>query len=382
MSSASGHGADAAELGVKSQEQQSLILQSLAEPEVDSAGAAKRVSELREARASRRKMLGGSAAVFLLLIAGGTWLLLRDSSPESVLADRSDESLLRSTTTTTSATPPSIAVTTSLIPPPLTVPATAPASTLPAVAPVSSDAVPPSTATPVRNQPMTAELVVSTNQIAAGSVIEAKLRWSDPDLAAGYSAPHQVENWGDPVVSVAVSPTPIQPCESAGAPAQGETVSRFSYSTPGQYLLKMTLDTCAGQGSYAERVERTQIITVLPPRFSNPSSPDSQDVAGQAFAVALSTLPGAAPFPALSSATAEYFPTDSAASPLPVRVNSEVQQFTVSGTASVFVVPSNAAGRIRVTFSDPSMCAETEPFSAVPPGSLAPVLQLRAVPCV
>jgi hypothetical protein len=381
MTSASGKGAQLADLGADSKELQSLFLQSLAEPEVNTTVAATRISELRGVRRSRRKMLGVSAAAFLLLAAVGSVLLLKDSTPESVLADKSEDSPLRSTTTTSSVIPTSVAVATSPTVPPLTVPVTAPTPAVRAVAGESSLIVPPTTVAAVQNQPMTAELIVSTNQIAAGSVIEAKMRWSDPDLAAGYSAPHQIESWGDPLVSVAVPPTPNQPCDSAGGPAQGETVSRFSYSTPGQYLLKMTLDTCGGQGSYAERVERTQIITVLPPRYVNPSLDDSQDIAGQAFAVSLSSIPGSAPFPALSSAKAEFIPTDTAALPLPVRVNSEVQQFTVSGTASVFVVPSDTAGSIRVRFVDASLCAETQPFSAISPGSTAPVLQLLAVPC-
>ena len=365
-----------------SAEQQRILLQGLAEPGVDTTAAAARVAELRQARRSRRLVLGGASAVLLLLLLVGSWTLLRNPTPDSVLADKSEESSLRIASTTTTApqslqtVPPS-----STVPPVATVPVTTAVLVAPPLAPESTVATAPTTVAPLRNQPMTAELVVSTSQIEAGSVIEATVRWSDPDLALGYSAPHQIQNWGDPVLAAEVTPTPSQSCDTAGSPAQGETISRFSYSTPGQYTLRVVLDTCAGQGGYSERVEKTQLITVLPARYSNPTDPDSQDVAGQALVVSWTTPQGQAPYPALSSAQAEYIASNPASARLPIRVNPGVQQFTSSGPAAVFVVPLDAAGRIVLSFPESSVCATTDEFPAVVPGSATPELQLRTVPC-
>jgi hypothetical protein len=365
-----------------SAEQQRILLQGLAEPGVDTGAAATRVAELRLARRSRRLVLGGASAVLLILLLIGSWTLLRDPTPDSVLADKSEESALRVTSTTTTA-PQGLqtAPQSSTVPPLATIPVTTAVLVAPPLSPESTVAAAPSTLAPLRNQPMTAELVVSTSQIEAGSVIEATVRWSDPDLALGYVAPHQIQNWGDPVLAPEVTPTTVQSCDTAGSPARGETISRFSYSTPGQYTLRVILDTCAGQGGYSERVERTQLITVLPARYSNPTDPDSQDVAGQAVVVSWTTPQGQAPYPALSSAQAEYIASSPASVRLPIRVNPAVQQFTSSGPAAVFVVPLDAAGRIVLSFPDSSVCATTDEFPAVLPGSATPVLQLRTVPC-
>lgn len=365
-----------------SAEQQRILLQGFAEPGVDTSAAAARVAELRQARRSRRLVLGGASAVLLLLLLAGSWTLLRDPTPDSVLADKSEESSLRIASTTTTApqslqtVPPS-----STVAPVATVPVTTAVLAAPPLGPESTVATAPTTLAPLRNQPMTAELVVSSSQIEAGSVIEATVRWSDPDLALGYSAPHQIQNWGDPELAAEVTPTPAQSCDIAGSPAQGETISRFSYSTPGQYTLRVVLDTCAGQGGYSERVEKTLLITVLPARYSNPTDPDSQDVAGQALVVSWTTPQGQAPYPALSSARAEYIASNPASARLPIRVNPGVQQFTASGPAAVFVVPRDAAGRIVVSFPDSSVCAATNEFPAAVAGSATPILQLSAVPC-
>jgi hypothetical protein len=365
-----------------SAEQQRILLEGLAETGVDTSAAAARVAELRSARRSRRLVLGGASAVLLLLLLAGSWTLLRDPTPDSVLADKSEESALRVTSTTTIA-PQGLqtAPQSSTVPPVATVPVTTAVLVAPPLGPEATVAAAPSTVAPLQNQPMTAELVVSSSQIEAGSVIEATVRWSDPDLALGYAAPHQIQNWGDPVLAPEVTPTPAQSCDTAGSPARGETISRFSYSTPGQYTLRVILDTCAGQGSYSERVERTQVITVLPARYSNPTDPDSQDVAGQALVVSWTTPQGQAPYPALSSAQAEYIASSPASARLPIRVNPGVQEFTSSGPAAVFVVPLDAAGRIVVSFPDSSVCATTDEFPAVLPGSATPILQLRTVPC-
>ncbi len=365
-----------------SAEQQRILLQGLAEPGVDTRAAAARVEELRLARRSRRRVLGGASAVLLLLLLVGSWTLLRDPTPDSVLADKSEESALRVTSTTTTA-PQGLqtAPQSSTVPPVATVPVTTAVLVAPPLGPESIVAAAPSTVAPFQNQPMTAELVVSSSQIEAGSVIEATVRWSDPDLALGYAAPHQIQNWGDPVLASEVTPTLSQSCDTAGLPARGETISRFSYSTPGQYTLRVVLDTCAGQGGYSERLERTQVITVLPARYSNPTDPDSQDVAGQALVVSWTTPQGQAAYPALSSAQAEYVASSPASARLPIRVNPGVQQFTSSGPAAVLVVPLDAAGRIVVSFPDSLVCAATDEFPAVLPGSAAPILQLRAVPC-
>ena len=365
-----------------SAEQQRILLQGLAEPGVDTSAAATRVAELRLARRSRRRVLGGASAVLLILLLIGSWTLLRDPTPDSVLADKSEESALRVTSTTTTA-PQGLqtAPQSSTVPPLATIPVTTAVLVAPPLSPESTVAAAPTTVAPLRNQPMTAELVVSTSQIEAGSVIEATVRWSDPDLALGYVAHHQIQNWGDPVLAPEVTPTTAQSCDTAGSPARGETISRFSYSTPGQYTLRVILDTCAGQGGYSERVERTQLITVLPARYSNPTDPDSQDVAGQAVVVSWTTPQGQAPYPALSSAQAEYIASSPASARLPIRVNPGVQQFTSSGPAAVFVVPLDAAGRIVLSFPDSSVCATTDEFPAVVPGSATPVLQLRTVTC-
>lgn len=368
--------------GLKSAEQQRVLLIGLAEPNLDLAGAAVLVSERRAARNSRRGIFGAVSAVLMLLTLAGTWLVLRDSTPESVIADKAQESSVRSSTTSTTVSESSQAPSqTSLAPlaPPVvtTVPSptvtSAPAET---VLPLSPAATPISA-----NQPMTAELVLSATQVEAGSVIDAKVIWSDPDLAAGYTAPQIMQNWGDPLVTSSLAFTPVQLCSTAGVSAQGETPLRFSYSTPGQYTLRVTLDTCAGQGAFGNRLELSQTLTVLPARYSNSSLPDSQDVPGQVFVVALSVPPGVVAPPDFGASIAEFLPTNPALLRLPIRVHPNLQQFTSSGSAAVFVLPQDSAGRINVGFSGVSQCAQTDEFLAVAPGLAPPVLQLRLLPC-
>ncbi|MEI7886507.1 MAG: hypothetical protein WCJ04_03860 [Actinomycetes bacterium] len=373
---------DVGDLTLKAAEQQRAILSDLAEPGLDLVAAAALIAQLRTRQKVRRERVAGASALLLLVVLAGAWLLLRDSTPESVLADQSEESALNSKPKI--SLPETTPQTVVPVSPALASPA--PSTTAPVVATsgaiaVPATAVPPPVLTSLPNQRLTAQLVLSGTEIEAGSLVEATVTWSDEDLAAGSTAPHQTMSWGDPVVSEAVAPTPLQTCDTPGSPARGENVSRFAYSTPGQYTLRVTLDTCVGQGAYGERVELSQPITVLPARYSNPNAPDSQDVPGQTFAVAISLPSGTPSLPALGGSQASYVPTDTASPLLPLRVNQGVEQFTSSGPAAVLVLPLEAAGRIRVVWTNEVLCAETDEFLLVSPGTAVPVLQLRLVAC-
>ena len=329
------------------------LLARLAEPDIDLAAARAAFDLRRGRRALARRVVGCSAVVLVLAVLVSVLALRGGEDPDELVADRDDDV----TTTSTSTT---VAVATEVELAPVTAPPTT-AVTTPSAPPVTAAQAPvteaPTTTLPP-NQPLQASLTVLTPEVAAGGVARGALAWSDADLGAG--TPRHVVAWGDPILSTPVDTSPRAACDAPAGPTSGVDELQFRYSTPGTYLVRVTVETCGGQGAYAERVavDAQVPITVVAPTYVDPDDPE-QTSRGQSVVVFTPPRPGGAPWPPLATAAVELVPSTDPTRPVLLRDAGGPEVFTTSGPATVLVVPEGAMGAIRVRWTDPASCATT-----------------------
>ena len=339
-------------------ETQRDLLVRLAEPGVDLIAARATFLERRGRRRTTRRALGATAAVLVLSIGGLLAVLGGDNDPDAILADGDDSATTTSAPTTTLLAAGGVLLASPVAPPSTLAITTTVAA--PVTTPASVDTAPPTTVAP--NQQLSASLVLLTPTVEAGAVASLRVDWSDADMGQGSIAPRYIVTWGDPLVSSAIDTTTTSPCEAPGAPASGSDTLRFRYSTPsvdGPYRVSVVLETCDGRGAYSERVELTAEIIVEPPVFLDPADPGATGTPGRPVVVFQPPVFGGVAWPLLERSIAEYVPADAPGTPIRLAGGSPVAIYTTSGPATVLVLPADAAGAIRLRWTDPGSCAST-----------------------
>jgi hypothetical protein len=356
---------------------QQELLARLSEPGLDlDAARAALVARRRRGELTRRA-IGGSIGVLVVALLLTGLVLRRGDEPDELVADRDEQDV---GTTTTSLVPDTTIDPLALAPvtaaPTTAAPTTvAPVATAPVVA--ETTVAPPVTLPP--NQPLQASATVLTPTVEAGAVVTVALAWSDQDLG---SAPRHVVAWGDPLLSTPVDTSPIAPCDAPGSPASGVDTLQFRYSTPGTYLVRVTLETCGASGAYGERValDADVPITVTAPTFVDADDP-TLVARGQSVVVFQPPRADGVAWPALEAALAALVPQTVPTTPVPLVVGPGPIVYTTSGPAMVLVVPEGATGAITLRWPDGPSCASTVTGDLVDPEGRVPSLPLTPSSC-
>ena len=357
---------------------QQELLARVAEPGLDLDAARAMFLARRRRGELTRRVVGGSIAVLVVALLVTGLVLRSGDEPDELVADRDEQD---TSTTTTTAVPDTAVDPLELAPvtaaPTTAVPTTiAPVTTAPVVA--ETTVAPPVTLPP--NQPLQASATVLTPTVEAGAVVTVALAWSDQDL--GASAPRHVVAWGDPVLSTPVDTSPVAPCDAPGAPASGVDTLQFRYSTPGTYLVRVTLETCGAQGAYGERValDADVPITVTAPTFVDADDP-TLVARGQSVVVFQPPRADGVAWPALEGAQAHLVPQTMPTTPVPLLIGPGPVVYTTSGPAMVLVVPEGATGAITLRWPEGPTCAATVTGDLVDPDGRVRSLPLTPTSC-
>lgn len=220
------------------------VLAGLAVPGLD-LDKARHMVDVRAARRLRRRRTVWGAAAAVVLVGIAVWAWPRPD-PQELVADGDRDP------TTTTTTP----VTASSTVPVLTtvVPTTVPSSTT--AAPTVTTVPPTTSTTTAPNQPMavTAQIVPTPGGAPprVGETVTVRVNWSDPDLADPATVDVRAD-FGDPLVTRALSTAARPPCTARGGGAAALVDVPFRYASSGPRTVQVEVTACDGVGPYGER---------------------------------------------------------------------------------------------------------------------------------